>query len=166
MPYRTASGGRYDGGDYPAAVATADDVLADLVDRRAAARAEGRLYGIGLAAVVEPSISNMGYITTVLTHDERERAGPKGGALASATVSVDALGGVTVTTASVPQGQGHLTVLSQVVADVFGAGAGGHCGRLGPRHRAGRVVGRVGQLFQPLRRGGRRDRAPGGDAPA
>ena len=120
MPYRTASGGIYDGGDYPAVVASAKDVLADLASRRDRARADGRPYGIGLAAVVEPSISNMGYITTVLTPKERERAGPKGGALASATVSVDALGGVTVTTASVPQGQGHLTVLAQVVADVFG----------------------------------------------
>lgn len=124
MPYRTASGGLYDGGDYPGAVAAADDVLADLAARQAAARAGGRRYGIGLAAVVEPSISNMGYITTVLTAAERERAGPKGGALAAATVGVDALGGVTVTVASVPQGQGHRTVLAQVVADVFGLAPG------------------------------------------
>ena len=39
------------------------------------ARAEGRLYGIGYAAVVEPSVSNMGYITTVLTAEERRKAG-------------------------------------------------------------------------------------------
>jgi len=120
MPYRTASGGRYDSGDYPAAVAMGSEALDDLVARREAARAEGRLYGIGMAAVVEPSISNMGYITTVLTADEREKAGPKGGALATATVSIDALGAVTVHVACVPQGQGHVTVLGQVVADVFG----------------------------------------------
>jgi 2-furoyl-CoA dehydrogenase large subunit len=47
--------------------------------RRDAARAEGRLYGIGYAAVVEPSVSNMGYITTVLTAAERRKAGPKNG---------------------------------------------------------------------------------------
>ena len=35
------------------------------------ARADGRLAGIGLACVVEPSISNMGYITLAQTADER-----------------------------------------------------------------------------------------------
>ena len=88
--------------------------------RRDAARAKGNLYGIGYAAVVEPSVSNMGYITTVLTAAERSRAGPKNGAQATATVALDPVGGVTVHVASVPQGQGHRTVLSQVVADVFG----------------------------------------------
>ena len=58
------------------------DELKRLRDR---ARAEGRLYGIGFAAVVEPSISNMGYITTVLTAGERRAAGPKSGAQATAT---------------------------------------------------------------------------------
>ncbi len=54
-----------------------------------AARAEGRLYGIGLTAVVEPSVSNMGYITTVLTPEERRKAGPKNGAQATATIALD-----------------------------------------------------------------------------
>jgi 2-furoyl-CoA dehydrogenase large subunit len=85
-----------------------------------ASRATGRLYGIGFAAVVEPSISNMGYITTVLTPQERQKAGSKGGALAAATVALDPLGGVSVAIDSVPQGQGHRTVTAQVVADVFG----------------------------------------------
>ena len=62
----------------------------------------------------------MGYITAVLTPEERQRAGPKNGAQATATVSLDPLGAVTVHIASDPQGQGHRTVLSQVVADVFG----------------------------------------------
>ncbi|MGH2549381.1 MAG: hypothetical protein ACRDHN_08320, partial [Thermomicrobiales bacterium] len=44
--------------------------LKELKARRDAARAQGRIYGIGYAAVVEPSISNMGYITTVLTPDD------------------------------------------------------------------------------------------------
>jgi len=122
FPYRTASGALLDSGDYPAAVAAALDQggHADLLQRRDAARARGRLYGIGYAAVVEPSVSNMGYITAVLTPEERQRAGPKNGAHATATVSLDPLGAVNVHVASVPQGQGHRTVLSQVVADVFG----------------------------------------------
>ena len=62
----------------------------------------------------------MGYITTALTAAERERAGPKDGAAAGATVSIDPVGSITVLVASVPQGQGHRTVLAQVVAEALG----------------------------------------------
>lgn len=122
FPYRTATGALLDSGDYAAAMEAAlrDGGHDVLLQRREAARAEGRLYGIGYAAVVEPSVSNMGYITTVLTAAERRRAGPKNGAQATATISVDPLGSVSVQVASVPQGQGHRTVLAQVVADALG----------------------------------------------
>ena len=124
FPYRAASGSLLDSGDYATAldVATGDGRLARLRARRDAARAEGRRYGIGFAAVVEPSISNMGYITMALTPEERERAGPKDGAAACATVAIDPIGSITVQADSVPQGQGHRTVLAQVVADVLGVG--------------------------------------------
>ena len=62
----------------------------------------------------------MGYITTALPFKEREKTGHKGGAITSASVSIGPTGGVYVTCDSIPQGQGHKTVLSQVVADVFG----------------------------------------------
>src|SRR5277367_616160 len=122
FPYRTASGALLDSGDYQGAIERGvnEGGLAELKSRRDAARAQGRLYGIGYTAAVEPSVSNMGYITTVLTPAERRRAGPKNGAQATATVAIDPVGSVTVHVASVPQGQGHRTVLSQVVADVFG----------------------------------------------
>jgi 2-furoyl-CoA dehydrogenase large subunit len=122
FPYRTASGALLDSGNYQEAIrrGVKEGALAELKARRDAARAQGRLYGIGYTAVVEPSVSNMGYITTVLTPAERRQAGPKNGAQATATVAIDPVGSVTVHVASVPQGQGHRTVLSQVVADVFG----------------------------------------------
>ena len=122
FPYRCPAGAVLDSGDYLGAVDAAADEggLAELRARREQARAEGRLYGIGYAAVVEPSISNMGYLTTALTAEERQRAGPKSGAQAAATVALDPLGGVTAMIDSVPQGQGHRTVIAQVVADVFG----------------------------------------------
>ena len=124
FPYRAASGSLLDSGDYPTAldIATGDGRLDRLRARRAAARAAGRRFGLGFAAVVEPSISNMGYITMALTAEERTRAGPKDGAAASATVAIDPLGSIAVHVASVPQGQGHRTVLAQVVADALGAG--------------------------------------------
>jgi 2-furoyl-CoA dehydrogenase large subunit len=122
FPYRTASGALLDSGDYQEAIRRGIDqgALAELKSRRDAARAQGRLYGIGYTAVVEPSVSNMGYITTVLTPAERRKAGPKNGAQATATIAIDPVGSVSVHVSSVPQGQGHRTVLSQVVADVFG----------------------------------------------
>ena len=122
FPYRTASGALLDSGDYSHAldIALADGDFAELKKRRDAARAQGRIYGIGCTAVVEPSVSNMGYITTVLTAEERRRAGAKNGAQATATVAFDPLGAVSVHTASAPQGQGHRTVLAQIVADAFG----------------------------------------------
>jgi len=122
FPYHTASGALLDSGDYQTAIdaAVASGGLADLYARRDAARADGRIYGIGYACIVEPSVSNMGYITTVLTPEERAKAGPKNGAQSTATVAIDPLGTVTVKVASVPQGQGHRTVLAQVVADGLG----------------------------------------------
>jgi 2-furoyl-CoA dehydrogenase large subunit len=122
FPYRCPAGALLDSGDYPRAVdiAVAEGGLDELKRRRDAARAAGRLYGIGYAAVVEPSISNMGYITTVLTPEERRKAGPKSGAQATATVALDPLGGVSVHVASVPQGQGHRTALAQVVGEALG----------------------------------------------
>ena len=57
--------------------------------RRAATRRarRGGSTASAITAVVEPSVSNMGYITTVLTAAERRKAGPKNGAQATATVS-------------------------------------------------------------------------------
>ena len=122
IPYRAAAGARYDSGDFPALVerTAAEGGLDALLARRRAARREGRLYGVGFAAIVETGISNMGYITTLLSPAVRERAGPKDGAVATATVSLDPGGAVTVTAASAPQGQGHRTVLAQVAAAALG----------------------------------------------
>src|SRR5262249_14547043 len=122
FPYRTATGGLLDSGDYPGAIGKAieEGELAKLLTCRATARSHGRIYGIGFAAVVEPSVSNMGYITTVLTAEERRRAGRKMGAQATAKIALDPMGAVTVHIASAPQGQGHRTVAAQVVADVLG----------------------------------------------
>ncbi len=122
FPYRTPSGGLYDSGDYEACL---DDALelARYDERRveqAEARSEGRLVGIGVACVVEPSVSNMGYITLVQTAEERAEALPKSGNAEGATVIVSPLGGITVRIGTTPQGQGHRTVCAQVVADALG----------------------------------------------
>jgi 2-furoyl-CoA dehydrogenase large subunit len=122
MPYRTPSGGLYDSGDLEACLDRALE-LAGWEKRRAqaeAARAEGRLAGVGLACIVEPSASNMGYITLAQTAVERAASAPKSGNAEGALVSIDPLGGIIVRLASTPQGQGHRTVVAQVVADELG----------------------------------------------
>jgi len=121
FPYRAAAGALIDSGDYPAAIEQAVDegALNDLKKHRDEMRAAGKKYGIGYAVIVEPAQSNMGYLSNILPRDERQR-NPKGGAVANATVNVDPLGTVSVTADSIPQGQGHMTILSQIVADVLG----------------------------------------------
>jgi 2-furoyl-CoA dehydrogenase large subunit len=122
FPYKAAAGALYDSGDYQRAVetATAEGRLEDLRQRREVARAAGKHYGIGFAVVVEPGMSNMGYLSTLLTPEAREKAGPKNGAVSMVTVNVDPLGAVSVTADVTVQGQGHATVLSQIVADRLG----------------------------------------------
>jgi 2-furoyl-CoA dehydrogenase large subunit len=122
FPYETPSGGLYDSGDYEACLDEAL-ALAGWDERRAeaeAARRARRLVGVGLACVVEPSISNMGYITLAQTAVERAATLPKSGNAEGATVSVSPLGGITVRVGTTPQGQGHRTVCAQVVADELG----------------------------------------------
>ncbi len=122
FPYRTPSGGLYDSGDYGACLERSLELAGyeERRDEQAAARAAGRLVGVGLACVVEPSISNMGYITLAQTPEERAETLPKSGNAEGATVAMSPLGGITVRTATTPQGQGHRTVAAQVVADVLG----------------------------------------------
>ena len=122
MPYRTPSGALYDSGDYEACLEKALELAEyeELRGRVDAARAEGRLAGIGLACIVEPSISNMGYITLAQTADERALSLPKSGNAEGVSIAINPLGGITVRLATTPQGQGHRTVCAQVVADVLG----------------------------------------------
>jgi 2-furoyl-CoA dehydrogenase large subunit len=120
FPYETPSGALYDSGDYEACL---DDALelARYDERRAeaaAARADGRLVGVGVACVVEPSISNMGYIT--LAEPAAGRGLPKSGNVEGCTIAISALGGITVRLTTTPQGQGHRTVAAQIVADRLG----------------------------------------------
>lgn len=126
FPFTCAGGSILDAGDYE----TALDELLRLADyralrtRRDEARRNGRLYGIGFAAGIEPSGSNMAYVGLAQTAAERARSDPKSGANASAVVTIDPTGQVTVRLCSTPNGQGHATVAAQVVADALGLDPG------------------------------------------
>ncbi len=91
----------YDSGDYPAALAKLKALIGwdEFGALAAAARAEGRRLGIGLACYVEGT-----------------GVGPYEGA----HVVVETSGQVRVATGLTSQGQGHQTVLAQIVADELG----------------------------------------------
>src|SRR5579862_7599512 len=122
FPFHAAAGALYDSGDYAGAVekTIGDGRLGALKRRRDEARAAGRKYGIGFAAIVEPAMSNMGYLSTLMTAQAREKAGPKNGAVSMARVNIDPLGAVSVTADVTVQGQSHETVLAEIVARELG----------------------------------------------
>ena len=122
FPYQAPAGAVFDAGNY-------DEALSELLRladyealklRRDEARNAGRLFGIGIAAGVEPSGSNMAYVSLAQTVEERSKGDRKSGANASAVISVDPSGQVTLHLDSTPNGQGHATVAAQIVADALG----------------------------------------------
>jgi 2-furoyl-CoA dehydrogenase large subunit len=122
FPYRTPSGGLYDSGNYQAALdlALKNADYEALRARQREARAAGEYFGIGIAAVVDPSATNIGYVGLATPAGARAGGLGKSGSTEHVRVSVDAGGIVTVLLGTVPQGQGHATVARQVVADRLG----------------------------------------------
>jgi len=124
FPYTTPTGGVYDSGDYPKALTRALELVDIDKWRRLQSewRRQGRYVGIGVAVGVDPSVSNMGYVT--LAYDRRVRSSPdylpKSGGAHIATVKVEPSGKVFVRVDSNPQGQGHETAVIQVVAQELG----------------------------------------------
>ncbi|HEA69149.1 MAG TPA: xanthine dehydrogenase family protein molybdopterin-binding subunit [Desulfobacterales bacterium] len=122
FPYTTATGGIYDAGDYPKAFQMALDKIdyKKMRKEQQQARKEGRYIGIGLATVVDPSVTNIAYVTLALTPEQRAKGHPKSGSGESVIVKLDPLGKAHVIACTNPQGQGHETVISQIVADELG----------------------------------------------
>jgi carbon-monoxide dehydrogenase large subunit len=114
FPYATPVAVEYDTGDYHATM----DRLLQMMDRDGfAARAEeskrnGKLRGFGVNAYIEAC----GIAPSNLVG----QLGARAGLYESATVRVNATGGVVVMTGSHSHGQGHETSFAQVVADMIG----------------------------------------------
>ncbi|MDX2030215.1 MAG: molybdopterin cofactor-binding domain-containing protein [Blastocatellia bacterium] len=109
FPFPTATGLFYDSGDYEQALEKAMK-MADyqkMREEQAAARAEGRVMGVGVSTYVE--ICAMGPSAAL----------PAGG-WESATVRVEPTGKVTVLTGISPHGQGEETAFAQIVGDMLG----------------------------------------------
>jgi carbon-monoxide dehydrogenase large subunit len=109
FPFSTACGLTYDSGNYQGALAKAKDLAGwdQLMKERAAARAAGRLFGVGVSTYVE--ICAMG----------PSKAMPAGG-WEWASVRMEISGKVTVITGVSPHGQGQETVFAQITADRLG----------------------------------------------
>jgi 2-furoyl-CoA dehydrogenase large subunit len=122
FPYETPTGGVYDSGDYEKAIrlAVSNADLPELRRRQAEARERGELYGIGIATIVDPSGTNIGYVGLATRPEERRPGRDKSGSTEHVRVSVDVQGTVTVMLGSVPQGQGHATTARQVAAARLG----------------------------------------------
>jgi 2-furoyl-CoA dehydrogenase large subunit len=122
FPYRTPTGGIYDSGDYRQAfdLALKNADYDALRAEQEAARASGEFFGIGLAAVVDPSATNIGYVGLATPADQRTAGRGKSGSTELVRISVDPGGIVSVLLGTVPQGQGHATVARQVVAERLG----------------------------------------------
>lgn len=120
MPYETPTGALYDGGDYPKLferIAAAVDFPA-FRKRQAAALREGRYLGLGFAAGIEASPSSASLQQLIDPGDSRS------GDSEAALVRLGADGRVFAACGSVPQGQGHETAISQIVADALGTTPG------------------------------------------
>jgi len=113
-PFVSASGMTYDSGDYPKALEQALALAGYDALRREqqAARAAGRLLGVGVACYTEYTGMGSAVFRRRGMHDVR--------GVESATVTMDPDGGVRCATSFPSQGQGHATTIAQVVADRLG----------------------------------------------
>jgi aerobic carbon-monoxide dehydrogenase large subunit len=109
FPFKTQMGAVYDSGDYEKAL---DQALktADwqrLKAERDAARAEGRLVGLGLAMYVE--VCGFGPSSSMAT-----------GGWEHSQVTIERDGRISATSGTSPHGQGNETTFAQMLADQFG----------------------------------------------
>jgi len=122
FPYATPTGGIYDSGDYGKAFQMALDAAGyeKLREEQRMARERGEMFGIGIATIVDPSATNIGYVGLATPAQDRPPNRGKSGSTEHVRISVDPQGVVAVLLGTVPQGQGHATVARQVVADRLG----------------------------------------------
>ena len=116
FPYRIPSGTTYDSGDYHTVLAKACGLagLDRLLERRAAARAGGRIAGIGIATCLEPSGGNSSF-EALLNPKNTTTTWPE-----SCVIKVDRTGLVTAIIATSTSGQGHETLTATVIGEELG----------------------------------------------
>jgi CO/xanthine dehydrogenase Mo-binding subunit len=116
MPYTTPNGCVYDSGDYARMLDVALELIGHdrLEERRADARARGKLLGLGIGSTLDSGTNNFGQ--SRLINPELQFSGNNEVAM----VKLDIFGEIVVTLGTTPQGQGHETTAAIVVADILG----------------------------------------------
>src|SRR5579863_8192862 len=115
FPYTITSGSSYDSGDYHTVLKkalTAADFSA-LIARRDAARAAGKLAGIGIATCLEPSGGNSAFEPLFNPKNETTTW------MEAASVKIDGAGSVVVSINTSSSGQGHESLAATVVGEVL-----------------------------------------------
>jgi aerobic carbon-monoxide dehydrogenase large subunit len=108
FPFATQMGAVYDSGDYEKALdlALKNSAWEQLKDQRDAARAQGRVVGLGLAMYVE--VCGLGPSSSLPT-----------GGWEHSQVTIERDGRISATTGASPHGQGNETTFAQMLADQF-----------------------------------------------
>jgi carbon-monoxide dehydrogenase large subunit len=143
FPFATQTGAVYDSGDYDKALDAALKVSKwdQLKAERDAARAQGRLVGLGLAMYVE--VCGLGPSAALPT-----------GGWEHSQVTVERDGRISATTGASPHGQGNETTFAQMLADQFGV----------PFEHVTILHGDTGVVKQGIGTFGSRSQAVGGTA--
>ncbi len=115
FPYTTPNGCIYDSGNYPRMLQVARELVGwgKWQAERTKAQAEGRWLGVGIGTTLDSGTNNFGQSQIV------NPQAPFSGNSQAANAKLDIYGEVIVAVGSVPQGQGHETTVSQVVADIL-----------------------------------------------
>lgn len=116
MPYENPTGCILDGGDYPQALRKAASIIdyQRVRKEQEEARRRGKYLGVGVAVGMDACPVNSSITRLV---NEKSRAS---GDSEAAWIRIDEGGRIVASVGSVPQGQGHETVVSQIVADELG----------------------------------------------
>lgn len=117
FPYATPVAVEYDTGDYHATMDKLEEIadLKGFAARRKESEARGRLRGLGINCYIEAC----GIAPSNLVG----QLGARAGLYESATVRVNATGGLVVMTGSHSHGQGHETSFAQVISEMIGIDA-------------------------------------------
>jgi len=143
FPFVTQMGATYDSGDYEKALDVALKTAGwdRLKAERDAARAQGRLVGLGLAMYVE--VCGLGPSSSLPT-----------GGWEHSQVTIERDGRISATTGASPHGQGNETTFAQMLADQFGV----------PMEHVTILHGDTGVVKQGIGTFGSRSQAVGGTA--
>jgi 2-furoyl-CoA dehydrogenase large subunit len=115
FPYEIPSGSSYDSGDYHAVLdkALAAAGYGDLVRRRDAARAAGKLAGIGISCCLEPSGGNSSFEPLFNPKNETTTW------MEGCQLKIDLYGAIIAAMGTSSAGQGHETLLATVVGELM-----------------------------------------------